>query len=185
MKTDLKRTIKSEADVKEYLSELFANGEMYHLEDCASEVVWQSGEHPTNEEILRLNGLACKCFEYMEDPLEYALGLINPPITPTKSRPVFTATNNWFGRIETSLYKDWEVRMPDKSILCGCTFATTYADAITRLHEWIIENSFIVKEYPKAIFSIEAIDGSFDKHGEVKYKVVYQISAAKAKKYLL
>ena len=101
-------------------------------------------------------------------------------ITPTKERPVFTAHNDYYGYLETNLYKDWSI-----NDLCGSTFALSYADAIRMLHEYIIETKDEITDLPISKYEIMVIDGKLDKHGEPIRKTVYSISTAKAKKYLL
>lgn len=109
-------------------------------------------------------------------------------IIPTKKNPVFTAVCNDFGYIEESIYKMWNIRIvgvENPTNACGCTFACNYMDAVQNLHEWIKENREYVKGLSNITFRIEAVDGSVDKWGDVIYKTVYSITAAKAKKYLL
>ena len=103
-------------------------------------------------------------------------------IIPTKKNPVFSASCDWFGRIEENFYKMWNI--PGINLV-GNTFSTDFADAVTRLHEWIKENKHVLNEYPKSKFTIDVIDGSFNKFGDYSSKVVYTISAAKAKKYII
>jgi hypothetical protein len=100
-------------------------------------------------------------------------------IRPTKESPIFIATCDYFGRIEAGPYKDFEV-----GDCRGRTFGTNYAKAVNDLHEWIKENSWAVCEYPKCKFTIEMVDGSIE-HDQYASQVVYTISAAKAKKFLL
>lgn len=107
-------------------------------------------------------------------------------IIPTKESPVFTAVCDWFGYIEDSPYKDYFIEMNGATGGCvGRTFATRYADAITRLHEWIVENKQVLEDWPKCKFEIRAVDGSYDKWEQVQDKVVYTITASKARKYLI
>lgn len=100
-------------------------------------------------------------------------------ITPTKQRPVFTASCNHFGSIERSLYKDWNI---NNSV--GRTFSLSYSNAVNDLHEWIKDNQWVIKEYPKCKLEIEVIDGTINKYNEPKRIVVYSISASKAKRFL-
>lgn len=106
-------------------------------------------------------------------------------ITPTPEHPVFTATCDYFGYIEESPYKRYAVETPDNCTHLGTTFATSFADAVTRLHEWIAEHPHIVRDYPKCKFTIECVNGSFTKYNELAYEVVYSITAKKAKRFLL
>ena len=100
-------------------------------------------------------------------------------ITPTKKNILFKAECDYFGYIENTIYKDM--------LIGNCvtsTFATSYIDAVNMLHEWIKENDWVKKEYPKAKFNIYSVDGSLDKNGERLDKKVYTISASKAKKFI-
>ena len=107
-------------------------------------------------------------------------------IIPTKKSPVFTAENDWFGFIESSLWKQHLVEGPDDLGSLGNTWATNYLDALRYLHEWIQENTFILDEYPKAKFTIRLVDGSWNhKLNQKKEEIVYTISARKAKRLLI
>lgn len=100
-------------------------------------------------------------------------------IIPTKTSPTFTAHCDYFGYIELPTYKN--------TLVNNCTistFATSYASAIERLHEWIKENEWSLREHPKATYEISAIDGRVDKYGDAIRVKVYSISTAKAIKYL-
>lgn len=106
-------------------------------------------------------------------------------IYPTKKHMVFTASCNYFGSIERGLYKEWAIVYNEEGgQLIGDTFATSFTDAVNYLHEWIQENEWCVKDYPKCIFTIESINGKLDKHEEILRRKVYSISAAKAKRLL-
>lgn len=105
----------------------------------------------------------------------------NKYISPTKSQPVFTAVCDHFGYIYRTLYKDYCIKNS-----CGNTFATSYFNAIEELHLYILDNKWIIEEYPKCKFKIMALDGSWcEKHDRPAEVKVYEISAAKAKKYLI
>jgi len=101
-------------------------------------------------------------------------------ITPTKNRPVFTAYCDHFGSISTGMYNDWIVGNQ-----VGETFALHYMDAVNMIHEWIRDHEEILDNYPKSKFFIEERNGSVDKDGDVKRRIVYTISARKAQKYLI
>ena len=105
-------------------------------------------------------------------------------ITPTPEHPVFTATCDWFGYIEDSPYKRYAIETPDSCTHCGTTFATSFASAVSRLHEWIIDNPHIISEYPRCKFTIECVTGRISENGEVLYEKVYEISAKKAARFL-
>lgn len=105
-------------------------------------------------------------------------------ITPTKEDPIFVAQCDYIGRIERSLYKESRVDAGEY-VSCMNTFSLSYTDGITALHEWIQENSWTVKEYPKCKFILAMVDGSLNKYEEVKEVTVYSISASKAKKLII
>ncbi len=102
-------------------------------------------------------------------------------IIPTKQVPVFMAHCDYFGYIEAGYYKNYYI---PGAHTCGSTFDICYQSAVNRLHQWIIDNPGVISDYPKCKFELYAIDGTVkgDKHVVTK---VYEISAAKAKKYLL
>lgn len=106
-------------------------------------------------------------------------------ITATKRHPIFTAECTGWGYIQTGMYKDTFINDNEGGLLVS-TFATSYMNAITSLHEWIRNNPEVIDEYIDCTFTIRALDGTWDKdkgrYGEV---VVYKISALKAKKYIL
>ena len=101
--------------------------------------------------------------------------------TPTKEHKIFTVVCDAFGYIEGSYhYKRWTVRD-----ICGDTFAIDFKDAVNDLHEWIIKNKQVIKNYPACKFSISVIDGYWDeKRNGPKETKVYVISARKAKALL-
>jgi len=78
-------------------------------------------------------------------------------ITPTKENPVFKAECDWFGFIETGLYKDWFL---EEVNIVGATFALSFADAVNKLHEWISENYEVLTDFPKCKFTILMMDGT-------------------------
>jgi len=110
-------------------------------------------------------------------------------ITPSTDNLIFVVDHDWFGYIDDSpenfcSYKPYEVRLKEYTS-CGYTFAISYEEAILKLHAWIRENKEILNKYPKGVFTIHSIDGSYDtKRDRTKLTKVYSISAAKAKKYL-
>lgn len=60
MKTNLNRAITNEYDAVEFLYELWENGEEYHPEDDALDIVWNGiphAERPTEDECKQLNSL--------------------------------------------------------------------------------------------------------------------------------
>ena len=57
MKTILPEAIKTIAQAKDFLSDLVRNGEMYHPEDDAHDIDWQTCETPTAQECDQLNKL--------------------------------------------------------------------------------------------------------------------------------
>ena len=104
-------------------------------------------------------------------------------ITPTKERPVFVAYCNAFGCIDKRMYKSWNVKN-DKTNSVGDTFALSFADAVNSLHEWIKDHAQFVVENPKCKFIIQVING-VTKYDDVVFTDVYEISASKAKKYII
>lgn len=110
-------------------------------------------------------------------------------IRPTKQSPIFVATCDYFGYIEEKHYKDYLVEAQDSRTgqtiqLVGRTFATSYANAVNRLHEWIVEHPEVIKDYPKSKFDILLVDGSVDRFDSTNQEKVYTISARKAKRLL-
>jgi hypothetical protein len=78
MKTNLNRVIESEQDALEYLWELYDNGEAYHPEDDASDIVYRSTDiQPNEDEIEQLNSLMECVYMYIYDPCEILLKWIN------------------------------------------------------------------------------------------------------------
>lgn len=106
-------------------------------------------------------------------------------ITPSADCLVFSAANDYFGYIEDSLYKQYAFPSPDGCTYVGCTFATSFASAVNRLHEWIVEHPYIIDNYPKSKFVIEYMDGTISKNNDPLRVEVYSITARKAKKFLL
>lgn len=107
-------------------------------------------------------------------------------IIPTKSNPVFTASSDYFGNIETSIYKNALVELTEKSHTSIPVFAIKYTEAISLLHEWLIERGREqLLQDGKSIYTIYMVDGTLDKKwDEAKHLPVYKISAKKAIKYL-
>lgn len=108
----------------------------------------------------------------------------NDYITPTKERPIFVAVNDWFGYIEVGLWKEYAVETEEGCRSVGRTFALHFMEGINDLHQWIIDNPEVVKEYPKCSFKLYEINGEL-KNGEVVKNHVYTISASRARKYLI
>lgn len=74
MKTNLDRTIESEQDAKDFLEELFANGEGFHTDDSAFDINWQElGKNPTHGEKKKIDKLMDLVHEYLPDPAGYVL----------------------------------------------------------------------------------------------------------------
>ena len=102
-------------------------------------------------------------------------------IIPTKESPVFVAVCSYFGYLYRGMYKMNKVR----NSVCD-TWAVNYMDAVNELHEAIKANPHWVNENPDCNFTIYAMDGSWeDRHDQAKLVKVYEISAKKAKKYIL
>ena len=105
-------------------------------------------------------------------------------LTPTKESPIFLAECSAFGFIEENIYKEAQIEVGD-CIHCMPTFAISFTKAITKLHEWIIENKDFWLEYGHAAtFTIYAIDGTIENDNVIEKKV-YSITSSKANKYLL
>lgn len=100
-------------------------------------------------------------------------------IIPTKQNPVFQATCDYFGSIELPMYKNALIGNTTTA-----TFALDYIESVARLHEWLKENEWLMKENPKATYEIFSMDGSVDKYGEIVRFRVYSISTWKAKKFI-
>jgi len=75
MKTNLDRTITTQDEAEDFLSELFENGESFHPEDDAHQIIWSCNPAPTDEECDKLNTLISQIYNlpnYPEfDPCEY------------------------------------------------------------------------------------------------------------------
>ena len=95
-------------------------------------------------------------------------------IIPTKANPVFKAECDYFGYIETGVYKDALMSNTTTSV-----FEISFMGAVNELHKWIKENEYILNEYPKCKFNIYAVDGCNDKFGDYIMKKVYTISVKK------
>ena len=79
MKTNLNREIITEYDAVEFLTELHQNGEEFHPEDDAHDIVWRNLKvPPTSAERDQLNKLMDQIYENTDiDPCEILLDLIN------------------------------------------------------------------------------------------------------------
>lgn len=76
MKTLLPQQITSELEAKKYLSDLEKNGELYHPDDPAEDIIDQNGAFIfTPEEAPKLNSLMAQVFKHLSDPYSYALNL--------------------------------------------------------------------------------------------------------------
>lgn len=74
MKTKLPTEIKSIDEAKKFLSDLYVNGEVYHPEDDAHDIVWNflpESDVPTGEECDRLNKLMGQVYGIGLDPCEF------------------------------------------------------------------------------------------------------------------
>lgn len=76
MRTTLPIEINSIQDAEKFLKELNDNGEAYHPEDDAFDIVW-NGTEPVENEKTHLNELMDQCYEFGTsfDPCEYLLSL--------------------------------------------------------------------------------------------------------------
>lgn len=75
MKTHLPESIQTVCQAEQFLRELNNNSEVFHPEDNAHDIVWQSAP-PTPDEADRLNRLMDDIYELSNfDPCEYLLTL--------------------------------------------------------------------------------------------------------------
>lgn len=73
MKTQLPSDINTIADAEKFLSELAKNGESFHPEDDANDIIW-SGESPSKSECDHLNKLMDDIYQLEDfDPCGYLL----------------------------------------------------------------------------------------------------------------
>ena len=77
MKTNLPAEIKSVAQAETFLTELHKNGEAFHPEDSALDIIWDTCEAPTRSECVQLNSLMSDIYELEADfcPCEFLLNL--------------------------------------------------------------------------------------------------------------
>lgn len=84
MRTKLPLSINTVEEAKAFLHELHSNGEAYHPEDDAHDIVWGSCPEATEEECDRLNKLMRDIYDNIDfyetgfDPCGYLLDLQNP-----------------------------------------------------------------------------------------------------------
>jgi hypothetical protein len=69
MKTKLPESINTVGEATAFLTELFNNGEAFHPEDAAQDILWALPEdqRPTWYECIRLNTLMNECFHVDPD----------------------------------------------------------------------------------------------------------------------
>ena len=78
MKTVLPNEIKTVEQAKAFLTDLHNNGEAYHPEDDAHEIVWNTEERPTTNDMNMLNFLMDEIYKLPDfDPCEFLLDLSN------------------------------------------------------------------------------------------------------------
>lgn len=106
----------------------------------------------------------------------------NEYIKPTKDNPIFKCYNDYFGYIEDTIYKDWEIHEGDLWIV-GRTFAINLSNAILKLHDYIKEHQEYIEANSK--FTIVMVDGTLNKYGEINEKKCYSISMKQAKQFKL
>lgn len=79
MKTNLPESINSIEEAKDFLRNLYINGESFHPEDDAHNISWGACEEPTPEECDKLNNLMSDIYEVAKgtdfDPCGYILEL--------------------------------------------------------------------------------------------------------------
>lgn len=103
-------------------------------------------------------------------------------IKPTKDHPIFKCFNDYFGYIENTIYKEWEIHEDNKWIV-GSTFEVDLSRAILKLHDYIKEHKETLKSNTK--FTIVMMDGSLNNKGEINEVKCYSISMKQAKKFKL
>lgn len=75
MRTNLDRTITSTGEAKAFLSDLIRNDEVYHPEDDAHDIIWETTT-VTPEECDKLNSLMEQVYEFFSedfDPCGYII----------------------------------------------------------------------------------------------------------------
>ena len=74
MKTKLPEEITSVKEIENLFNELAKNGELYHIEDDAHDIIFSKTEQRmfTDEEADKLESLVTQCYALVEDPCEYA-----------------------------------------------------------------------------------------------------------------
>lgn len=103
-------------------------------------------------------------------------------IKPTKDNPIFKCYNSYFGYIEDTMYKEWEIH-EDNVWSVGSTFAIDLSRAILKLHDYIKEHRESINSNSK--FTIVMVDGSLNTHGEINEKKCYSITMKQAKQFKL
>lgn len=103
-------------------------------------------------------------------------------IKPTKDNPIFKCYNDYYGYIEDSMYKEWEIHKGNVWSV-GSTFAIDLSKAILKLHDYIKEHQESIE--PNSKFTIVMMDGSLNKYGEANEKKCYSISVKQAKQFKL
>jgi hypothetical protein len=103
-------------------------------------------------------------------------------INPTKESPIFKCYNDWFGYIEESFYKAYQIKT-EKHWTVGSTFALRLEDAINNLFSYIKEHREDIE--PKSKFTIVMVDGTTDKYDDTREIKCYSISMKQAKQFKL
>jgi hypothetical protein len=76
MKTTLPESINSEAEAKRFLAQLAKNGELYHPDDPAADVITIGNNRLfTDEEAPKVDALMKQVFEHLPDPYGYGISL--------------------------------------------------------------------------------------------------------------
>lgn len=73
MTTNLDRTISNTEDAQAFLQDLMNNGEIWHPDDNAHDVIWMIKEPPTHTEMDKLNELMHDVHKYINDPPQYVI----------------------------------------------------------------------------------------------------------------
>jgi hypothetical protein len=101
-------------------------------------------------------------------------------------RPILRVSNDWFGYIERSTYKDVTLE-DDRGLTTITPYAYKLSEALSELMEYVNseDGNWIFDEYPKSRFVIEVVDGTLNKFGDINYKRLMSIRLTDLKKYEL
>lgn len=77
MRTQLPEKIETVEQAKQFLSDLHKNKELYHPEDDARDIEWNSCEKPSVKELNKLNQLMNQVYNQDFDPCGYIIDNLN------------------------------------------------------------------------------------------------------------